>query len=96
MPTESFVAKSLEELRSWGQADSSGLADYTFELQAEVLRLRDRAAHLQFSDSPKNTQIHPLLECECGEDLSKEPAIGFQRRWVLFLTARLALQLNPS
>ena len=125
MPTEIFVAKSLEELRSWGQTDSSGLADYTFELQAEVLRLRDGAAQnsrnssrppstdkperpkpkslrkksgrkpggqaghtgktLQFSDSPKNTQIHPLLECECGEDLSQEPATDFQRRQVFDL-----------
>lgn len=125
MRTEIFVAKSLEELRSWGQADSSGLADYTFELQAEVRRLRDGAAQnssnssrppstdkpeqpkpkslrkksgrkpggqaghtgqtLQFSDSPKNTQIHPLLECECGEDLSQEPATDFQRRQVFDL-----------
>ena len=40
---------------------------------------------LQFSDTPKHTQIHPLLECECGEDLSQQPAIDFQRRQVFDL-----------
>jgi transposase len=28
---------------------------------------------LPFSDHPKDTEIHPLQECECGEDLSKVP-----------------------
>ena len=40
---------------------------------------------LQFSDTPKHTEIHPLLECECGEDLSQQPAIDFQRRQVFDL-----------
>lgn len=40
---------------------------------------------LQFSDTPKHTEIHPLLECECGEDLSHQPAIDFQRRQVFDL-----------
>ena len=110
MDADTSVDKSLEELRSWGQADPGGLAGYAFELQAEVRRLRDAAAQnssnssrppstdksekpqpkslreksgrkpggqpghpgrtLQFSDTPNHTEIHPLLECECGEDLS--------------------------
>src|ERR1700690_505071 len=112
MPSEPSVDKSLEELSSWGQADPNGLAAYTFELQAEVRRLRDAAAQnssnssrppstdrpeqpkpkslrkksgrksggqpghagrtLQSTDTPQHTQIHPMLECECGEDLSKQ------------------------
>jgi transposase len=40
---------------------------------------------LQFSGTPKHTEIHPLLECECGEDLSQQPAIDFQRRQVFDL-----------
>src|SRR5258708_15105827 len=40
---------------------------------------------LQFSDTPKHTEIHPLLECQCGEDLSHQPAIDFQRRQVFDL-----------
>jgi transposase len=40
---------------------------------------------LQFSDTPKDIKIHPLLECECGEDLSQQPAIDFQRRQVFDL-----------
>jgi len=40
---------------------------------------------LQFSDTPKHTKIHPLLECECGEDLSQQPATDFQRRQVFDL-----------
>jgi transposase len=40
---------------------------------------------LQFSDSPKHIEIHPLLECECGEDLSQQPATDFQRRQVFDL-----------
>jgi transposase len=40
---------------------------------------------LQSSDTPKHIQVHPLRECECGEDLSKEPALDFQRRQVFDL-----------
>ena len=40
---------------------------------------------LQSSDTPKHVQIHPLLECECGEDLSQEPAVDYQRRQVFDL-----------
>ena len=40
---------------------------------------------LQSSDTPQHIQIHPLLECECGEDLSQEPAVDFQRRQVFDL-----------
>ena len=42
---------------------------------------------LQSSDTPKHIQVHPLRECECGEDLSKEPALDFQRRQVFDLPA---------
>jgi transposase len=40
---------------------------------------------LAFSDTPKHIRIHPLLECECGEDLSHEPALDFKRRQVFDL-----------
>lgn len=40
---------------------------------------------LQSSDTPRHIQIHALLECECGEDLSHEPAVDFQRRQVFDL-----------
>lgn len=123
----SSVNKSLQELRSWGQTDPRGLADYAFELQAEVRRLRDAAAQnssnssrppssdppespkpkslrtksgrktggqpghpgrtLDFKPNPEHTQIHPLLECTCGEDLSRQPAIDFEARQVFDLPA---------
>jgi hypothetical protein len=38
------VHKSWEELWSWNQADPSGLVTHTFQLQAEVRRLREAAA----------------------------------------------------
>jgi transposase len=125
MGHENSVAKSWEDLWRWGQADPRGLVDYTFQLQAEVRRLRDAAAQnsrnssrppstdrpeqpkpkslrkksgrkpggqpghpgrtLQFSDTPEHLQIHPLLECACGEDLAQEPALDFQRRQVFDL-----------
>jgi transposase len=125
MAAAASVDKSWEELWSWHQADPHALVNYTFQLQAEVRRLRDAAAQnshnssrspstdrpeqpqpkslrpksgrkpggqpghpgrtLQFSDTPQHLQIHPLLECECGEDLSQEPALDFQRRQVFDL-----------
>lgn len=125
MRAENSVDKSWEELWNWGQAAPRELVDYTFELQAEVRRLRDLAAQnsgnssrppstdrpeqpkpkslrkksglktggqpghpgrtLQLSDTPQHLEIHPLLECECGEDLSQEPALDFERRQVFDL-----------
>lgn len=40
---------------------------------------------LQINPTPQHVQIHPLLECECGEDLSQEPALDYQRRQVFDL-----------
>lgn len=40
---------------------------------------------LQPSPKPKHIEIHPLLECGCGEDLSQEPAVDFERRQVFDL-----------
>ena len=40
---------------------------------------------LQSSDTPKHIEVHPLRECECGEDLSQESAVDFQRRQVFDL-----------
>jgi len=40
---------------------------------------------LPCSKNPQHLKIHPLLECECGEDLSKEPALDFHRRQVFDL-----------
>jgi transposase len=127
MRPDNSVDKSWDALWNWGQADPRALVDYTFQLQAEVRRLRDAAAQnsrnssrppstdrpeqpkpkslrkksgrktggqpghpgrtLPFSDTPKHIQIHPLLECACGEDLSQQPAVDFQRRQVFDLPA---------
>jgi transposase len=40
---------------------------------------------LQPSDTPQHLHIHPLRECACGEDLSSQPAIDFERRQVFDL-----------
>jgi transposase len=40
---------------------------------------------LQPSDTPEQVQIHPCVECPCGEDLSRQPALDFQRRQVFDL-----------
>lgn len=40
---------------------------------------------LQPSDTPRHIEIHPLLACQCGKDLSGLPAIDFQRRQVFDL-----------
>lgn len=40
---------------------------------------------LQLSNNPRHLQIHPLRECGCGEDLSREPAVDFERRQVFDL-----------
>lgn len=125
MGADNSVDKSLEELRHWVRTDADTLVHYTFELQAEVRRLRDVAAQssrnssrppstdrpeqpqpkslrkksgrkpggqpghpgrtLPFSDNPKHTEIHSLQECECGEDLSQESALDFERRQVFDL-----------
>lgn len=117
--------KSRAELWRWQQTDPRGLVDYTFELQAEVRRLRDRAAQnsrntsrppstdgaeqpkpkslrkksarksggqpghpgrtLPSCETPRHVQIHPLLECACGENLAPEPVVDYQRRQVFDL-----------
>ena len=63
---------------------------------------------LPFSDQPQDTQIHPLLECPCGQDLSQVPATDFERRQVFDLPplklerteqrsrARLPFHENPD
>ena len=40
---------------------------------------------LQPSDTPEHLQIHPCLECSCGQNLSRQPAVDFQRRQVFDL-----------
>src|ERR1035437_5882324 len=40
---------------------------------------------LQSSEKPQHLPIHPLRECACGEDLSQEPALDFERRQVFDL-----------
>jgi transposase len=42
---------------------------------------------LQPSDTPKHVEVHRCLECSCGEDISREPAVDFQRRQVFDLPA---------
>lgn len=126
MCSQSSVHKTREQLCQWGQADPAGLADYAFDLQNQVRRLREAAAQnsrnssrppstdrpeqpkpkslrkksgrkpgaqpghpgrtLRFSDHPEQAEVHPLRECaHCGEDLSQEPAIDFERRQVFDL-----------
>jgi transposase len=127
MGANNSADKSREALWQWQQTDPRGLVDYTFELQAEVRRLRDRIAQnshnssrppstdgaerpkpkslrqksgrksggqpghpgrtLRWCEQPQHTQIHPLLQCPCGEDLSKVPALDFERRQVFDLPA---------
>jgi transposase len=40
---------------------------------------------LEFSDQPEDTQIHPIEQCSCGEDLSNEPVQDYERRQVFDL-----------
>jgi transposase len=40
---------------------------------------------LPFCDQPQHTEIHPLLECPCGQDLSEVAATDFERRQVFDL-----------
>lgn len=40
---------------------------------------------LQASDRPEHHQIHPCLECPCGQDLSEQPALDYQSRQVFDL-----------
>ena len=40
---------------------------------------------LLFSEAPRHIEIHPLKECPCGEDLSREPVLDYQRRQVFDL-----------
>jgi transposase len=40
---------------------------------------------LQPSDTPTHVELHRCLECSCGENLSQEPAVDFQRRQVFDL-----------
>jgi len=40
---------------------------------------------LRFSDQPKHVEVHRLLKCACGEDLSGQPALDFQGRQVFDL-----------
>jgi transposase len=40
---------------------------------------------LQPCDTPAHVVVHPCLECSCGEDLSQESAVDFQRRQVFDL-----------
>jgi transposase len=54
--------------------------------QPKPKSLRQKSGRtLPSSDTPQHIPIHPLLECECGEDLSHEPAVDFQRRQVFDL-----------
>jgi len=44
---------------------------------------------LQPSPKPQHIQVHPLHECECGEDLSQQTALDYERRQVFDLPALL-------
>lgn len=56
MPAADSAHKSLEELLEWSQSDPRGLAQYTFELQAEVRQRRDAdAQNSRNSSRPPST-----------------------------------------
>jgi len=57
MGANNSADKSRAELWRWQQTDPSGLVDYTFALQAEVRRLRDRAAQ-----NSRNTSRPPSTD----------------------------------
>lgn len=40
---------------------------------------------LQFTHAPQHTEMHRLLRCECGQDLSAQPALDYERRQVFDL-----------
>ena len=40
---------------------------------------------LQPSDNPKHLELHPCLECSCGQDVSGQPAVDYQSRQVFDL-----------
>lgn len=40
---------------------------------------------LQFKPDPDHTYVHPVLECDCGEDLSGQPSIDYEARQVFDL-----------
>jgi transposase len=40
---------------------------------------------LQASQKPQHMEVHPLQQCQCGQDLSREPAQDFERRQVFDL-----------
>lgn len=42
---------------------------------------------LEFREDPQHTEVHPLREYTCGEDLSRAPALDFERRQVFDLPA---------
>jgi hypothetical protein len=50
---------------------------------------------LQPSENPQHIQIHPLQKCGCGEDLSKKPALDFERRQVFDLPALILECTEP-
>ena len=76
MGADNSVDKSWAELWSWGQADQGGLITYTFELQAEVRRLRDAAAQNSRNSSrppstdrpepPKPKSLRPMSGRKSG------------------------------
>ena len=57
MGANNSADKSRAELWRWQQTDPGGLVNYTFELQAEVRRLRDRAAQ-----NSRNTSRPPSTD----------------------------------
>jgi len=42
---------------------------------------------LATSPKPQRVEVHPALECECGEDLSRQVAVDYQRRQVFDVPA---------
>src|SRR5438552_10332989 len=40
---------------------------------------------LPSSENPQHIQVHPVLQCECGQNLAKEPVLDFQARQVFDL-----------
>ena len=47
--------------------------------------------HSSTQRQPQHPEVHPLRECPCGEDLSQEPALDFERRQVFDLPSPLGM-----
>ena len=94
------VDKSWEELWHWSQADPRGLVTHTFQLQAEVRRLRDAAAQNSrnssrppSTDPPEQPQPESLRK-KSGRKPGGQP--GHPGRTLEFSDTPKHIQIHPN